>query len=221
MKNSIGTSVILTLFGESHGDSVGMAPGVTVDEGFISSLLAKRSQSGELSTARRETDEFRIISGVRGGLTTGTPVCIVIPNRDVRSADYEKLSAAARPGHADYPAQCKYHGFQDVRGGGHFSGRITAALVAAGGIALSALGSVGITVGTHIYSLAGIPDRPFDACDPSDDLALLESRGFPVLDPEASEKMRGAIIAARKDGDRRCSRDCRNRNSRRGGRALV
>ncbi len=206
MKNSIGTSVILTLFGESHGDSVGavldgMAPGVTVDEGFISSLLAKRSQSGELSTARRETDEFRIISGVRGGLTTGTPVCIVIPNRDVRSADYEKLSAAARPGHADYTAQCKYHGFQDVRGGGHFSGRITAALVAAGGIALSALGSVGITVGTHIYSLAGIPDRPFNACDPSDDLALLESRGFPVLDPEASEKMRGAIIAARKDGD--------------------
>ena len=115
MKNSIGNSVILTIFGESHGPFVGavldgLAPGLVVDEGFIAECLKKRRPSGRGESARVEKDEFRIVSGVRDGLTTGTPLAILVPNENVRSSDYQ--FGAARPSHADLTAQMKYHGFQ-------------------------------------------------------------------------------------------------------------
>ena len=139
MKNSIGTSVILTLAGESHGSEIcavldGLAPGIPVDEAFLAAQLARRRPAGVTDTARREADAYRIVSGVKEGLTTGSPLCILIPNADVRSADYEALQELARPSHADWAASAKYGGFEDRSGGGHFSGRITVGIVAAGAI---------------------------------------------------------------------------------------
>ncbi len=202
MKNTFGQSVALTLFGESHGAEIGavldgLAPGLAVDEDFIRHRLSLRRPSGKISTPRVEADEFRIVSGVFEGKTTGTPLCILIPNTNTRSKDYTK--GLPRPGHADYTAECKYHGFQDYRGGGHFSGRITAALVAAGAICLSALHQNGILIGTHISRAAGIEDRPFD--DMEADLETLGDLFFPVLRHGAEEEMRAAIESAAREGD--------------------
>ena len=204
MKNTFGNQLSVTLFGESHGHEIGavldgVAPGISVDEEFIRYRLSLRRPAGDgLSTARAEGDPFRIVSGVFEGKTTGTPLCLLIPNGDTHSRDYNR--GMARPGHADYTAECKYHGFQDYRGGGHFSGRLTAPLVAVGAILLSALAKKGITVGTHIASLAGIPDRPLSA-DPTADLNRLNETQFPVLDEAATERMKDAIRSAAADGD--------------------
>ena len=144
MKNVFGNNVSITVFGEGHGPAIGvvidgLAPGLTVDTDYINKLLTLRRPSGAISTPRQEQDEFVIESGVFNGRTTGTPLCILIPNADTRSKDYSATRNLLRPSHADYTAECKYHGFQDSRGGGHFSGRITAALVAAGAICKYAL----------------------------------------------------------------------------------
>lgn len=205
MKNTIGQNVAVTLFGESHGPYIGavldgIAPGIRVDEAFIAARLARRRPSGLISTQRREADDFRIVSGFRAGYTTGTPLCILIPNADTRSADYAKTEALARPGHADYTAYCKYHGFEDRRGGGHFSGRTTAALVAAGAVCEQALAMQGISVGTHILCAAGIDDRRFGD-EPTAEIAALAEKSFPVLSDEAGEQMRAAIEEARQDCD--------------------
>ena len=124
-------------------------------------------------------------------------MCILIPNTNTRSGDYQK--GLPRPGHADYTAECKYHGFQDYRGGGHFSGRLTAPLVAAGAIAVSMLRQNGILIGTHISELAGIADRPFD--DPVADLEALDDLLFPALSPAAAEAMQRMIEEAASEGD--------------------
>ena len=202
MKNTFGSSVAVTLFGESHGAAVGavldgMAPGVPVDEGFIARQLELRRPFGTISTARREPDAFEIVSGVFEGKTTGTPLCILIRNTDVNSAAYDR--DLARPGHADYTARAKYHGFADYRGGGHFPGRVTAALVAVGAIALTALRDRGIAVGTHIARCGGIADRGFADLDA--DLAALTEKRFAVLDDARGEAMRAAIEAAAAEGD--------------------
>ena len=166
MKNTFGNALTLTLFGESHGEMIGavldgLCPGLSVEKEAIDAFLRVRRPAFATDTKRQETDEYRIVSGVYRGKTTGTPLCILIPNRDCRTEDYEKRYGQARPSHADYTAYCKYHGFEDPRGGGHFSGRITAALTAAGGILVPALNRLGITLGTHIKSCAGISDRAF------------------------------------------------------------
>jgi len=195
MKNTFGQSVAITLFGESHGAQIGavvdgLAPGIPVDEEFIRhQLTLRRPAKDGLSTSRAEGDDFRIVCGVFEGKTTGTPICILIPNGDTHSKDY--AHAVARPGHADYAAECKYHGFQDWRGGGHFSGRITAALVAAGAILLLALRAKGILIGTHIASLAGERDRDFNDLDA--DVSALGEMNFPVLDDFAGERMKKKI----------------------------
>lgn len=204
MKNTLGTSVSVTIFGESHGCSIGavidgLAPGITVDEEFITAQLDKRKPKGKISTSRKEGDEFTIASGVWNGKTTGTPICIMIPNSNTKSGDYEKTKDLARPGHADYTAQCKYHGFQDYRGGGHFSGRITAGLVAAGAIAIAALKEKGITVGTHIKKCAGVADRCFDNIPK--DIEYINSTDFAVLDSACESAMKEAITAAAQEGD--------------------
>lgn len=203
MKNSLGTSVILTLFGESHGSEIGavldgFAPGIPVDEAFIAAQLAKRRPQGRTDTARREPDAFRIVSGVFNGRTTGAPICILIPNSDTRSADYEKSLGLPRPSHADYVAHVKYAGYEDWRGGGHFSGRITAALVAVGSIALAALRSKGIRIGTHILRCGDVWDAGFK--DLERELETLESKDFPVISP-VEEAMTEQILAAREQGD--------------------
>ena len=203
MKNTFGTSVAVTLFGESHGTEIGavidgLAPGLPVDEGFIAAQLTLRRPAGRISTARREADAFRIVSGVFEGRTTGTPLAILIPNGDVRSGDYQR--GPARPGHADCAAFAKFHGFEDYRGGGHFSGRITAALVAAGAVVIPALRSRGILIGTHVARCAGIDDVPFGE-DLAADLEKLNSLPFAVLDEARGEQMRDAVEKAAVQGD--------------------
>ncbi len=160
MKNTIGNSLTVTLFGESHGRAIGavidgMPSGLEVDEKFISSQLSRRRPKDALSTPRREKDEFSILSGVFEGHTTGTPICITIPNADTHSTDYSDIQYKMRPSHADFTANCRYDGFQDYRGGGHFSGRITAALVAAAACVLPALNKKGINIDTNILNIAG------------------------------------------------------------------
>ena len=204
MKNTFGNSVTVTVFGESHGPCIGavldgLAPGIPVDEAAIRHYLALRRPEGTLSTARQEPDEFTIVSGVFEGYTTGTPLCIQIPNTDTRSRDYAATRWKMRPGHADYTAYCKYHGFEDYRGGGHFSGRVTAALVAAGAIALTALKARHIAVGTHILRCGSVTDRPFD--DVAQDIAALQERPFPVLDDAAARSMQAVIAGARAAGN--------------------
>lgn len=163
MRNSIGTSLVLTLFGESHGEAVGavldgLPPGIEIDESHIARQLALRRPSGPAETARCEADSFRIVSGTLNGRATGAPLCIIIPNTETRSEDY---SALPRPSHADFTAHVKYRGFEERTGGGHFSGRVTAAIVAAGAILLKALEGKGIRIGTSVIECGGerVPER--------------------------------------------------------------
>ncbi|MBQ8859509.1 MAG: chorismate synthase [Clostridia bacterium] len=205
MKNSFGSSVILTLFGESHGPCVGcvldgMAPGIPVDEDFIRAQMDLRRSVAALSTARREADEVKILSGVYNGKTTGTPIALMIENTAQRSGDYTRTAGVARPGHADLTAYQKYHGYADPNGGGHFSGRLTAALVAAGAIALSALRAKEIEIGTHIAACGGVEDRPF-AADPREEIEVLNKMPFAVLDERAATEMQAKIEEARREGD--------------------
>ena len=202
MKNTFGSSVCVTLFGESHGAKIGavldgLAPGIPVDADLIRHQLTLRRPAGRISTARQEQDNFEIVSGVFEGRTTGTPLTILIPNADTRSGDYRR--GALRPGHADYTAHVKYHGFEDYRGGGHFSGRITAALTAAGAVAVGALRNRGIRIATHVSRCAGIADAPFT--DPEIQMEQLNQKSFAVLDDERGMEMRTAIEAAAEAGD--------------------
>lgn len=204
MKNTFGSSVALTIFGESHGIMIGgvldgLAAGIPVDEEFIAAQMSLRKSVGEISTPRKEADAVRIVSGVFNGRTTGTPITFIIENQDTRSRDYGELVYKARPGHADFTAQMKYHGYQDFRGGGHFSGRITAGIVAAGAVAVSALRGKGIRIGTHILACGGVKDRRFD--DISADIDKLSALPFAVLDDSCRDKMTEAILAAKSDGD--------------------
>lgn len=204
MKNSLGNSITVTLFGESHGEYIGavldgLAPGIKIDQEYLRAKLALRRPSGKISTARIEADEYEIASGVFNGYTTGTPLCILIKNTNKKSADYGAAMDIPRPGHADYTAREKYHGFEDHRGGGHFSGRITAALVAAGAILGSALESKGIRIGSHITELHGAFDRGFE--DISSDIDIVNNKAFPTLTDSAEEKMKKEIEKAAEKGD--------------------
>ncbi len=208
MKNSFGTSVAVTLFGESHGPAVGavidgLAPGIDIDMEYIRARLESRKPYGSISTPRREKDDFQIVSGVFEGKTTGTPLCVIVPNTAQKSSDYEADRPLARPGHADYTAYVKYHGYEDYRGGGHFSGRITVALVAAGAICQSALSKKGISIGTHISRLAGIDDSRFslNEGDLKKEIDCLGNRRFAVIDEQKAEVMQEAIKEAASDGD--------------------
>ena len=219
MKNTFGQSLQITIFGESHGPYIGaildgLAPGLDINDDLIASKLELRRPSGAISTARVEKDEYIIASGAFNGKTTGTPLCILIPNTNTRSGDYDKAGRVARPGHADYTALLKYHGFEDYRGGGHFSGRLTAALVAAGAICADALSKKGIVIGTHINKLSDISDISFDeilfAKDADyenglkellDNIASLNNKKFAVISDEATLKMEQAILDAAKEGD--------------------
>ena len=205
MKNSFGNNVTLTLFGESHGAAIGavldgLAAGIPVDEAFIASRLSLRRPALKTDTARKEKDNFSILSGVFNGYTTGSPLSIVIPNEDTRSGDYETMRFLARPSHADFTAHEKYLGFEDYRGGGHFSGRVTAAIVAAGAILLSALQRAGVKIGSHVLRCAGVSDTPFSLC-PEEEIERLRGQSFPVLDETKREEMISAVSKAAAEND--------------------
>ena len=204
MKNTFGNSVAVTLFGESHGEYIGavidgLAPGIKIDHEYIAHMLTLRRPDGKISTPRKEKDEYKIVSGVVDNTTTGTPITIIIPNENVKSGDYSQMKTVARPSHADFTAECKYHGYQDSRGGGHFSGRITAALVAAGAICKYSLEQKGIYIGTHVKKCGGISDRELNNL--KEDINELNAKTFAVLDEISKEKMVEAILAAANNGD--------------------
>ena len=206
MKNTFGNAVSLTIFGESHGPAVGavldgLAAGLPVDEAAIAAAMDRRRARGDgLSTARTEADEVEFLSGVYRGHTTGTPVTLLIRNQNTRSGDYAKTAGLLRPGHADFTAYAKYGGWQDARGGGHFSGRVTAASVAAGALCERVLQDLGIRVYTHIAVRAGIEDAPLSSAA---GLVLPEPAPghFALLDPARETAMQEAIRAAGRDGD--------------------
>ena len=195
---------MVTVFGESHGAGIGavldgIPAGIPVNDEFIKHQLSLRRPSGDISTPRVEADNFIIYSGVYNGFTTGTPLCIVIPNENTISKDYEADRFLARPSHADYVAYEKYNGFEDYRGGGHFSGRVTTGLVAVGAVAITALKQKGIKIGTHISKCAGINDAAFS--DLEAEIDALNNMQFAVLDDEKAQEMQNAIKAAKADCD--------------------
>lgn len=193
-----------TIFGESHGPAIGVTltgvpAGLELDWAAIEKDMARRAPGkSPLATARKEADQVQVLSGVFEGKTTGSPLCAMIANTDTRSADYSKTRDLARPGHADYPAHVRYQGFNDYRGGGHFSGRLTAPLVFAGAIAKQILAQRGITVGAHISSIYGVND---EALEDWDTLKGVADKAFPVLNDEKGAEMQEAILEAKEDQD--------------------
>lgn len=204
MKNVYGNSISVTLFGESHGEQIGavidgLAPGIEVDMEFIHKQLELRKPQGKISTKRVEADEPHIVSGVFEGKTTGTPLCILFENQNTKSKDYSKTKDLMRPGHADFTAIEKYHGFADYRGGGHFSGRITTPLVAAGAILIQALQKKGIYIGSHIQKCGPIEDKKFT--DYETEIAKVNELVFPVLDEDAAKNIYAYMVQAAEEGD--------------------
>lgn len=204
MKNTFGNQVSITLFGESHGAYIGavidgLPGGIKIDDEFIKSQLSLRRPAGDISTPRKETDEYSIVSGEFRGFTTGTPLCILVPNSNIKSEDYGEDLEIPRPSHADYAAHIKYNGFENFQGGGHFSGRITAAIVAAGAIVISALKNKGISIGTHIAKCGGVEDRNFE--DLNSDIDALSTKTFATLDEQKGIEMMDKIREAKQSGD--------------------
>lgn len=201
-----GNSLNLSIFGESHGAAIGavisgLPAGETIDTDELAAFCARRAPGhSPTSTKRKEADLPVILSGMLDGKTTGAPLCAVIYNNDTRSGDYDNLKTTARPGHADYTAYLRYRGANDVRGSGHFSGRLTAPLVIAGGIAKQLLRKLDVEVGAHILSVHTVRDEVFDPAHiTSSKLLALQQKGFPVINDEAGTKMIEAIAGAAKD----------------------
>lgn len=204
MSSVIGEQVHLSIFGESHGPAIGcvidgLPAGIPIDMESICKDMARRAPGRDkTATPRLEKDIPKILSGVWQGVTTGAPLAMEIANENTRSGDYGNVALVPRPSHSDYPAYVKYGGRNDVRGGGHFSGRLTAPLVFAGAIAKQYLAEKGVFVGAHIARIGGVKDTLFDpnAIDKAT-LDCLGQRSFSVLDSEAEENMRAVIEAAR------------------------
>jgi chorismate synthase len=208
MSSQYGKKLKISIFGQSHSPAIGVSidglpAGIKIDMEELRAFLKRRAPGqNEISTARAEADVPEILSGLVETVTCGAPLAIIIRNEDTRSADYRELRDVPRPSHADYAAHIKYGGFQDVAGGGHFSGRLTAPLCAAGGICLQILRGLGIRVGAHILRIGGADDKPFDPVTVSsaEFEAILENP-LPVLNREAGESMKKQILEAREKGD--------------------
>ena len=210
MSDTCGAAVRLTLFGESHGPAIGavlegIAPGTPIDEAAVAAAMDRRRAKGDLSTARREADKVEFLSGVYRGRATGTALTLVIQNTNVRSGDYDDTAALPRPGHADYTGLVRYQGFADPHGGGHFSGRLTAPLVAAGAICEGMLAHVGVRLGTRLACCGGAADAGAfqfaDAAALAAQLDGLKTAPFPALDEASAQNMQAAIRAAAGEGD--------------------
>lgn len=200
MSSFYGENIKLNIFGQSHSLAVGMTldglpAGLVIDFKRLQAFLDRRAPGRNgLSTPRKEADVPEFVSGLVGDKTCGAPLTAVIRNRDCRPEDYDSIKITPRPGHADYTGWVKYGGFQDFRGGGHFSGRLTAPLCVAGGICLQFLENEGIKIVSRIVSIGDITD--------SGELNEAVADGvFPVVSREAGEKMREAVEASRADGD--------------------
>ena len=204
MSGIYGMNIKMAIYGESHGASIGLVidgvpPGLQLDLEQIEKEMARRAPGkNQLSTQRKESDSFAIQSGFFEGYTTGTPLCVVIKNSDQHSKDYSILKDKMRPGHADYAGFVRYQGFNDYRGGGHFSGRLTAPLVFMGAVAKQALAQAGILVGAHILQIADIKEENFNPLGIDDKkIAELAGKDFAVMDDVIGEKMQAKILEAK------------------------
>jgi chorismate synthase len=203
-----GNNIKYSIFGESHGKAIGITidgipAGIEIDLEHIKFEMSRRAPGkNQFSTERKEKDSFEILSGYFNGNTTGTPLCAIIRNKDEHSKDYDKIKSIIRPGHADYTGNVKYFGFNDYRGGGHFSGRLTAPLVFAGAIAKQILMKKNIIIGSHIYEIGNVQDEEFDKVNiKSDFLKSLINREFPVINEEKALEMKKKILEAKQDLD--------------------
>lgn len=205
MSSICGNLLKVSVWGQSHSAAIGVVidglpAGHKIDLEELQNFLSRRAPGqGSYATPRKEADAPEILSGLVDGHTCGAPLAALIRNTNTRSQDYDNLRDCPRPGHADYTAEVKYGGYQDVRGGGHFSGRLTAPLCIAGGLAMQILRESGISIGAHIAEIAGIHDTPFDPMSPQ--LEALEGKTFRVLDEAAGGKMLAAIAQARAEQD--------------------
>ena len=204
MENSLGKLFTITSFGESHGRCVGIIvdgcpAGLPITGEDIQREADKRKPGTSMAaTKRAEEDKVEILSGTLNGMTTGAPICLLIWNRDIDSSEYEKARFLARPGHADYTAFIKYGGFNDFRGGGRFSGRITAAFVMAGAIAKKLLDTIGVEVLAHTIELGGIKAEPKELDEIK---GTMEKNPFKCADLKAAEAMAKAIEKVKREGD--------------------
>lgn len=202
-----GTNIELSLFGESHGKAIGIVignlpAGIKLDMDEINKNMKRRAPGlNKMSTPRKEKDEVEIMSGILDGVTTGAPLCALIYNSDQHSKDYSLLKECMRPGHSDYPAYIKYQGFNDVRGGGHFSGRLTAPIVFAGSVARQILKQKGIVIGAHIQSIKDIQDQRFAVDINEEDLNQLLQKPYPTIDDHVFYEMQAVIEEARVNQD--------------------
>jgi chorismate synthase len=203
-----GRNIRFSIFGESHSKGIGITidglpSGININIDDIKFEMARRAPGkDEFSTPRQEKDSFEILSGYFNDYTTGTPLCAVIRNKDQHSKDYDILKRVMRPGHADYTGNVKYLGFNDHRGGGHFSGRLTAPLVFAGAIAKQILRMHNIIIGSHICQIGNVYDRYFDKININPELLeKLKHSNFPVLDEDIGPQMKGSILEAKHDSD--------------------
>jgi len=204
MSSIYGNKIKLSIFGQSHGPAIGMTldnipAGLPVDFNKLQEFLNRRAPGqSDLSTQRREEDIPEFIAGIVDGHTCGAPITAIIKNENTRSGDYGTIKDCPRPGHADYPANAKYGGYQDVSGGGHFSGRLTAPLCIAGGLCKQWLESKNIRIGAHIECIGGIDDNHFDPVAPQIDAINAD---FPVISDLCGNQMKEAIAKAKANGD--------------------
>lgn len=208
MSSTWGSNIKLSIFGESHGRAIGVTidglpPGLSLDLEEINFEMKRRAPGKDkISTPRSEKDEFQILSGYFNDKTTGTPLCAIIENTNTKPRDYEKTKDFIRPGHADFTGSEKYLGHNDYRGGGHFSGRLTATICFAGAIAKQILKSKGIIIGSHIKSIGNVEDKSFDDIDiPLELLESLRNSKIPTIESGKAVQMEDLILEAKKEKD--------------------
>lgn len=207
MSSEFGDRIKVHIFGQSHAEGIGviidgLPAGERIDFDRINAFMARRAPGkAAYATKRKEPDLPEILSGITDDVTCGAPLCAVIRNSDTRSGDYDSLKAVPRPGHADYTAAVKYGGANDVRGGGHFSGRLTAPLCFAGAVAVQILERYGIDIAAHILAIGGIYDKGYDPLIDRNTLKNSAHREFPVIDEKAGEAMKSKIAETAALGD--------------------
>ena len=202
---NFGNNIKITIFGQSHSEAIGVVidglpAGFEINMEKIAEFMARRAPGqNSISTPRKEADEFKIISGVVDNITCGAPLCAIIENKNTRSGDYDKLKFIPRPSHSDFAAWAKHEGFNDIRGGGNFSGRMTAPLCFAGAVCMQMLEEKGIKIGAHIASIGKVKDKKFNPV--AVDFADVQSKSFPVIDDEKGEMMINTILDAKENAD--------------------
>lgn len=208
MSASFGSKVKLTIFGESHGPAIGgvldgLRAGIKINAEYMQAQMLRRAPGGSLATPRKEADAVRFLSGIKNGYTTGSPLAFMIENTNTKSRDYSELADMPRPSHSDFPARIKYGGFNDFSGGGHFSGRLTAVLVAAGSIARSVLEEKNIRIGSHLLQVGNVQDAPFNPVSPELDACKSSVSGYAGIAciGDIAQRIAEQIEEARRNGD--------------------